>query len=82
MPPDSILFEMVGRVSYRNRLAARCSGLERLGQSAGILLEHSAGGLICAGDPVRLFDSRDTGPNRLAGAPTCRLGTFTAVPRR
>jgi len=82
LPPDSIMFEMNGPVSYRNVLARPCPGLERLGQSAAIVFESSAGGQICAGDRVRLFDSRDRGPGRLATAPACQLGIFVPVPRR
>lgn len=79
--PDSIMFEVGGKLRYRNVLARPCPGLARLGGSAGILFESSTGGEICSGDPVRFFDSRDTGPNRLLG-PVCRLGAFVPSPRR
>ncbi len=76
LPPDAIMFEMLGPVNYRNVLARPCPGLARLGRSAAILFESSTNGQLCAGDRVRLFDARDTGPGRLAEAPVCELGQF------
>jgi hypothetical protein len=76
LPPDSIIFETLGPVNYRNILARPCVGLARLGRSAAIVFENSTGGRICAGDRVRLFDARDTGSRRLAEAPVCELGQF------
>ena len=81
LPPDSIMFEMLGPVNYRNVLARACPGLTRLGGSATIVFESSMGGQICAGDRVRLSDARDSGPNRLAGAQTCELGPFVPSTR-
>ena len=81
LPPDSIMFEMLGPVNYRNVLARPCPGLTRLGTSAAIVFETSTNGQICAGDRVRLFDSRASGPNRLRGAPVCELGWFVPLAR-
>lgn len=76
LAPDSIMFEMAGPKNYRNILARPCPGLVRLGPSAGIVFENSSDGQICAGDRVRLFDARGSGPSRMAGAPVCELGQF------
>lgn len=80
VPPNSIMFDMIGRTNFRNDLATACPSLQRLGQSAAIVFDSSSGGQICSGDRVRLFDSRDMGPNRLAGAQICVLGPFIPVP--
>lgn len=71
---------MIGRTDIRNVVATPCLSLQRLGPSAAIVFDNSTGGQICNGDRVRLFDSRDTGPNRLAGAQICVLGPFIPVP--
>ena len=81
-PPDAIIFDMLGPTDFRNTVAGPCPSLQRLGPSAAIVFDNSTGGQICSGDRVRLFDSRDAGPNRLAGAQICILGPFVPAPAR
>lgn len=75
---DTLLFEMVGPVNYRNELAGRCPATERLGPTATIVLLDPQGGQICAGDRVRVIDAAT---DRGVAAPTCRLGRFTPAAR-
>ena len=74
---DTLLFEMVGRVNYRNRLTPHCPATIRLGSSATIVFPDLQGGQICSGDRVRVIDPAE----RISTAPECPLGSFEPVAR-
>ena len=75
---DTLLFETAGPNDYRNRLASHCPATQRIGTSASVALLDVQGSQLCAGDRVRIFDPLE---DRVAAAPTCRLGNFEPVPR-
>ena len=81
LPPTSVLFEMVGGVTYRNDLSGNCPSAARAGPSE-IIETVSQSTQLCRDDRIRIYDpveARATGPRSF---PTCRVGVFTAVPGR
>jgi len=79
LPPSAVLFEMPGRIAYRNEFQGSCPGAARADPSA-IIETESQSSELCRDDRVRIYDpveARATGPRSFA---ECRLGSFTAVP--
>nr|WP_314446193.1 hypothetical protein [uncultured Sphingomonas sp.] len=79
----TLLFESVGAVDYRNRLASQCPGIARIG-TAGIIsiVDVSPGDQLCRGDRVRVTGPGETDAAGTLRAPSCILADFEAVPRR
>ena len=80
-PPNSVIFETVGPVIYRNDLASRCPGIERLGASAAIAFDTGPGGQVCRGDRIRIFDPIESRATGIASNPACVLGDFIPIAR-
>lgn len=81
LSPTSVLFEMVGGVTYRNDLNGNCPSAARAGPSE-IIETIGQSTQLCRDDRIRIYDpveARATGPRSF---PTCRVGVFTAVPSR
>lgn len=79
---DGVLFELVGRTNYLNRLRGECPFLARLGSTATISVAGGGeGGQLCSGDRVRIFDPVEVAGRTIAGVPTCVLSEFVPVPR-
>ena len=76
--PAAVDFEMLGGITYRNRLASACPGLGRLGESAVVAVTAGAEtGRLCAGDRVKIFDPVEVKATGLETYPHCTLGEFT-----
>ena len=78
-PPNSVTFEMVGPVNYRNDLVGECPGLARLGSQAVIEFANPFGGQICRNDHIRVFDPIEARATGARSAPLCRLGPFVPL---
>ena len=76
--PDRIRFDLLGGLSYENRLPGRCPGLEA-SRNFGALAFEVQGSRLCRGDKVRAVDPSLGG---YAGSVPCTLGRFTPVPPR
>jgi hypothetical protein len=77
----SLLFEAVGGVDYRNRLASQCPGAVRISRSAVIsVVASSPGSQLCRGDRVRVLDPVETSETGASSAPSCVLADFDIVP--
>ena len=78
--PAAVDFDMLGGVTYRNRLETACGNFERLGPLAVVAVTAGAEtGHLCAGDRVKIFDPVEAKATGLGAHPYCRLGEFTAV---
>ena len=83
LPDGSLLFEAIGGVDYRNRLASQCPGAARIHRSAVIsLVDPTSGIQLCRGDRVRVYDPVETKATAAANAPSCILADFEVVARR
>jgi hypothetical protein len=80
LPPNSVMFEVVGPVNYRNDLIGECPGLARLGSTGAIEFENPMGGRLCRNDRIRIFDPIGARATGVRSFPACRLGTFVPVP--
>jgi hypothetical protein len=80
-PPNSIVFEAVGPVNYRNDLIGDCPGLARLGTAAAIEYENPTGKQLCRNDRIRVFDPVEARVGGIRSSPVCRLGSFVPIPR-
>jgi hypothetical protein len=79
LPPSSVVFDMVGGLSYRNDLQGNCPSAARADPSA-IIQTESQSSRLCRDDRVRIYDPVEmqaTGPRATS---ECRLGAFTAIP--
>lgn len=80
---EALDFELIGGAVYRNNLAGRCPGLDRLGESVAIaIVSGGEGGRLCSGDRVRVFDPVEARAVGIDAQPSCVLGGFTPLPRR
>jgi hypothetical protein len=78
--PNSVEFDVVGGITYRNELATACKSIERLGPSAIIgVTSDGDTGMLCAGDRVKIFDPVEIKATGLRSYPYCRLGNFTVA---
>jgi hypothetical protein len=81
VPPNAIMFEVVGPVNFRNELMDDCPGLTRLGSTAAVEYDNPLSKLVCKGDRVRIFDPIEARTGGIRASLVCRLGTFVPVPR-
>lgn len=78
--PNSLEFDVMGGITYRNELATSCKSIERLGPSAIIgVTSDGDTGMLCTGDRVKIFDPVEVKNTGLRGYPYCRLGNFTVA---
>ncbi|HEY1607482.1 MAG TPA: hypothetical protein VGF77_17990 [Allosphingosinicella sp.] len=78
-PPNAIVFEMAGGITYRNDLIGACPGAARA-TSASIVQIQPDSGNLCTNDHVSVYDPVET---RGTGATArCRLGAFVPIPTR
>ena len=79
----SVLFESLGPVDYRNRLASQCPGVNRISRSAVIsIVTASPGNQLCRGDRIRVTGLGETSVTGMLDAPSCILADFDPVARR
>ena len=78
--PNSLEFDVIGGITYRNELATSCKSIERLGPSAIIgVTSDGDTGMLCTGDRVKVFDPVEVKATGLRSYPYCRLGNFTVA---
>jgi hypothetical protein len=79
LPPSSVLFEMVGGITYRTDLVGGCPGAARADPSA-IVQTESQGTQLCRDDHIRIYDPVEAKATGSGSFAQCRVGVFTAVP--
>ena len=80
LPPNAVLFEMAGGISYRAELLGGCPGAERANGSE-ILQTETQSTRLCRDDHVRIYDPVEAKATGAGSFATCRVGSFTAVPK-
>jgi len=81
LPPDSVLFEMSGGISYRTDLVGGCPSAARADANS-IVQTESQGTQLCQNDHIRIYDPVEAKATGTGAFPQCRVGRFTAVPNR
>jgi len=81
LPPDSVLFEMSGGISYRTDLVGGCPSAARADANS-IVQTESQGTQLCQNDHIRIYDPVEAKATGTGAVPQCRVGRFTAVPNR
>jgi len=81
LPPNAVLFDTVGGLSYRNDLVGTCPSAARADASA-IIQTESQSPRLCRDDRIRIYDPVEARATGASAFPVCRLGSFTAVPTR
>ena len=79
LPPASVLFEMVGGLTYRTDLVGGCPGAARADASS-IVETESQGTQLCRDDHIRIYDPVEAKATGSGAFAQCRVGIFTAVP--
>jgi hypothetical protein len=79
LPPSSVLFEMVGGITYRTDLVGGCPGAARADTSS-IVQTESQGTQLCRDDHIRIYDPVEAKATGSGAFAQCRVGAFTAVP--
>lgn len=79
LPPNAVVFDTVGGISYRNDLVGTCPSAARADPSA-IIQTESQSPRLCRDDRIRIYDPVDARATGASSFPVCRLGSFTAVP--
>src|SRR5205085_12087072 len=80
LPPNAVLFEMAGGISYRAELLGGCPGAERANGSE-ILQTETQSTRLCRDDHIRIYDPVEAKATGAGSFATCRVGSFTAVPK-
>lgn len=81
LPPDSVLFEMSGGITYRTDLVGGCPSAARADANS-IVQTESQGTQLCENDHIRIYDPVEAKATGSGAFPQCRVGRFTAVPSR
>jgi hypothetical protein len=81
LPPDSVLFEMSGGITYRTDLVGGCPSAARADANS-IVQTESQGTQLCQNDHIRIYDPVEAKATGSGAFPQCRVGRFIAVPNR
>jgi hypothetical protein len=81
LPPDSVLFEMSGGITYRTDLVGGCPSAARADANS-IVQTESQGTHLCENDHIRIYDPVEARATGSGAFPQCRVGRFTAVASR
>ena len=81
LPPDSVLFEMSGGITYRTDLVGGCPSAARADANS-IVQTESQGTQLCENDHIRIYDPVEAKATGSGAFPQCRVGRFIAVPSR
>lgn len=81
LPPDSVLFEMSGGITYRTDLVGGCPSAARADANS-IVQTESQGTQLCENDHIRIYDPVEAKATGSGAFPQCRVGRFMAVPSR
>jgi hypothetical protein len=79
LPPNAVLFEMVGGINYRGELVGGCPGAERADGSA-IIQTETQSTRLCRDDHIRIYDPVEAKATGARSFAVCRVGGFTAIP--
>jgi hypothetical protein len=81
LPPDSVLFEMSGGITYRTDLVGGCPSAARADANS-IVQTESQGTQLCENDHIRIYDPVEAKATGSGAFPQCRVGRFMAMPSR
>ena len=79
LPPNAVVFDTVGGITYRNDLQGTCPSATRADASA-IIQTESQSPRLCRDDRIRIYDPVEAKATGASSFPVCRLGSFTAIP--